>query len=466
MKWGVQFPEEELLIMRPCLRRACTGNKHAAALLSYLLYHACISQEFKQLPEQHDQSKEVSGEILSQSISISIYKTQQQILTEMDHMISERTLRDVAIPLLIACGYIDIAVSKRTYQYTVHLTQIQTGITTPPTKEAILPTLHQLTQSGNISGMYRQYFRHRPAELPPDTGKIAEFSGNIADVKNGHESTPEEGSSPIFHEDKSKSNKDITKRREEATKDTHSQWNESETIKAATSSLAAHLQDHQITLNAPVHQSDIQKPETAEGVVQRIEVLRGHPFGQQERPRQLHAAQKLLGLEPKLNVNDIQEAWLHGSDSYWKQHRDACGMTVLDLANHDSRGKRRVHAILEHKRHRETCTFRQPVKHTLESPPKISHSSFATTKVAMTKQEAQQLTVQVKQDGHHYDYKLQAEPVYRDTAWVVNIQLEQHTFTIHSPAEWSQKFPQIQQVMHLKGSVSNTENKEQSAWIA
>ena len=75
MKWCVQFPEEEILIKRPSLKRACAGNKHAATLLSYLLYQVSISQEFKQRTEQQishtqealDHSNEPAG---SHGISI------------------------------------------------------------------------------------------------------------------------------------------------------------------------------------------------------------------------------------------------------------------------------------------------------------------------------------------------------------------------------------------------------------
>jgi len=480
MKWCVQFPEEEILIKRPCLRRACAGNKNAATLLSYLLYQVSISQEFKQLTEQQNgHTQEALEHTSEQCTTITIYKTQQEILAEMDYEISERTLRSVAIPLLIEYGYIDIDGSGKTNRYTIHLAQIQAGITAPPTRAAILPILHQCIEDGKIAASYRQNCRQVPAKLPLYTGKIAEFSGNFAGVKNRHESSAGEPSASILHEDKSKSNKDITKRREEATHDTDQTVKERETKKATTLSLSqeksftivsAHHQNQYNTLAQPVHRPDVHGPRTVEAIVQLIETLRGQQFDEQERPQQLHAAHTLLELKPALSLTDMQEAWLHGSDVYWRQHHDDRGMTALDLAHHNSHGKRRVIAALEHKRqqtqqrrHQQESRASGLQRDHLHSP---SVAVVPPPKYMMTEQEAQALALQIKRDGEQYNYPLQAQPLCKETIWMVNVQLEQHMFRIQSRPEWTQRFPQIQQVMQLKQRLNNIESKEQTSWSA
>lgn len=483
MKWCVQFPEEEILIKRPSLKRACAGNKHAAALLSYLLYQVSISQEFKQRTEQHTGStQEALDHTSKQCMTITLYKTQQEILTEMDYEISERTLRSVAIPLLIACGYIDIDGSEKTNRYTIHLAQIQAGITAPPTRAAILPALYQHIEGGKTAASYRQNCRQVPAKLPLYTGRIAEFSGKIAGVKNRHEGAAGVPPSSILREDKSKSNKDITKSREEATQDTDPILRETETKKAATPSLSQEksftiistlYQDQRNTLTQSVqsvHQPDVHGPRTVETVVQLIEALRRQQFDEQGRPQQLNAAQTLLTLKPALSLTDMQEAWLHGSDAYWRQHHDACGMTVLDLAHHNSHGKRRVIAALEHKRQQKQQRIHQQGARVSGSQREHPHSSSvlmtSPPKYMMTEQEAQALALQVRRDGEQYSYPLQAQPICKDAVWVVKVQIEQHMFHIQDLSEWTQRFPQIQQVMQLKQRLNNTERKEQTSWSA
>lgn len=108
MKWCVSFPEEDLLIKRPCLRKACGGNKAAAAFLSYLLYQVSISQQYKKNADNINQRKAACGETPDQEISFNVYRRQQEIVEEMDEAISDRTLRDTAIPLLVALGYIEV----------------------------------------------------------------------------------------------------------------------------------------------------------------------------------------------------------------------------------------------------------------------------------------------------------------------------------------------------------------------
>src|SRR5437764_323342 len=108
MKWCVVFPEEDLLIKRPCLKRACGGNKAAAAFLSYLLYQVSISKEYKKTAENMYRRKRELGEQPDQVVTGNVFRTQLEIIEEMDHELSDRTLRDTAVPWLLALEYIEM----------------------------------------------------------------------------------------------------------------------------------------------------------------------------------------------------------------------------------------------------------------------------------------------------------------------------------------------------------------------
>jgi hypothetical protein len=138
MKWCVTFPEEDILIKRPCLKKACGGNKAAATFLSYLLYQVSISQEYKRNAENIHTRKAAHGEDADYVISGNVYRTQRDIIKEMDHELSDRTLRDNAIPWLIALGYIEVDTSRPVNIYVVHIHHIQHGISNPPDKDALL----------------------------------------------------------------------------------------------------------------------------------------------------------------------------------------------------------------------------------------------------------------------------------------------------------------------------------------
>jgi hypothetical protein len=128
MKWCVYFPEEDILIKHPCLRRTCLGNKTASAFLSFLLYQVSIGKEFKQSIENSHQQVNDDEKMPHQMMNIDVYKTQLESVSEMDNEISDRTLRDTAIPLLVALRYIDVDESDKTNKYTIDLAQVQIGI--------------------------------------------------------------------------------------------------------------------------------------------------------------------------------------------------------------------------------------------------------------------------------------------------------------------------------------------------
>jgi glutamate/tyrosine decarboxylase-like PLP-dependent enzyme len=135
-------------------------------------------------------------------------------------------------------------------------------------------------------------------------------------------------------------------------------------------------------------------------------------------------------------------------------------MTVIDLAHHNSHGKRRIIAALEHKQRQERESTRQ--KSDQDSRLRVEHSlSASATKPAwsgqtMTEQEAQQLANQALQDGQNHQYNLNAYSVFEQNLWVVKVHLEQHIFTIHNLSEWSQELTGIHEVLQLRKKLSST----------
>src|SRR5690348_9106115 len=104
MESCVIYPKETMLICRPSLRKACGENRHAAKLLSYLLFRASLREEGKLEVEHTNAVHRLQGRAAGQTSSITIYRTQGQIVREMDEEICARTLRDEAIPCLVELG--------------------------------------------------------------------------------------------------------------------------------------------------------------------------------------------------------------------------------------------------------------------------------------------------------------------------------------------------------------------------
>ncbi|GER89658.1 hypothetical protein KDW_38200 [Dictyobacter vulcani] len=453
MKWCVQFPVEDILIKRPCLRKACVGNKAASTLLSFLLYQVSINQEFKKHMEENLRPLTTYEGPKGQEEDFTLYKTQSEIVAQMDNEISDRTLRDTAIPLLVALGYINVDESEKTNRYTLYPAKIQAGINNPPTKQGIFPILQHLIERGNISDKYRKYFR-RLSEM------LLANDGNSADDKNNNRRASRANRKPYSSTDKNrKSFKDTKKIVTVAAIDTDKNQNEMAiTPTLPIGSPQASLRDSQNKLSQhAINAPDMDASETITIIIQMVEHLRGQSFQELERHQQARAAAVIMKLRPALSLKDIEKAWLHGSDEYWKKNHDPLGMKITDLAHHNSHGKRRIIAALEHKRHQELIR-KQVSRPTL--PPRLevsgqhitstSMSQQANPKSIMTEQEAIQLAAQVKQDGQKHEYQLQARSSWAQDRWLVEVQIDQHIFTIHSQAEWSKKLAEIHEILQLK----------------
>src|SRR5260221_7464751 len=101
----MKYPEERLLIVRPCLKAICYRDKPASKLLSLLLYYARNCDE--------------------QETELTFTSRQDDIITDLLDEMDVKTLHRTAIPMLRLLGYIDVDGSSYRYTYTVHIGYIQ-----------------------------------------------------------------------------------------------------------------------------------------------------------------------------------------------------------------------------------------------------------------------------------------------------------------------------------------------------
>lgn len=120
MKWGISFPEEEILIVRPSLKAICAGNGPAAKLLSVLLYRYSIRKESREDAENMNEVAISKGKAPTQDTSFRIYRKQKQLVKDMCDEVVEKTLHDVAVPTLQLLGYLDIDESNPIICYDLH----------------------------------------------------------------------------------------------------------------------------------------------------------------------------------------------------------------------------------------------------------------------------------------------------------------------------------------------------------
>src|SRR5690348_3941731 len=77
--WPLIFPQERVIVKRPCLRHICQGNTYLGELLSYFLY-------------------EIGKEALYQDVDpmtvvwVTMYRTQDELLYGLDYSVSKKAL--------------------------------------------------------------------------------------------------------------------------------------------------------------------------------------------------------------------------------------------------------------------------------------------------------------------------------------------------------------------------------------
>lgn len=104
----MKYPEERILIIRPCLKAICMGIKPAAKLLSLLLYYARNCRE--------------------DEATFTLTCTQSDLLRDLIGEMDVKTLHNVAIPVLRLLGYVDVNGSSYRYEYIVDVALAQHAI--------------------------------------------------------------------------------------------------------------------------------------------------------------------------------------------------------------------------------------------------------------------------------------------------------------------------------------------------
>ncbi len=110
--WPVMFPEETLVIKRPCLRHICQGNTDVGELLSYLLYEA---------------GKEACKHGIDPKAAavVVLYRFHDDILYCLDYSTAENALiRN--IKKLVQLGFIEA--QPRYQRFTIYLEKIREAI--------------------------------------------------------------------------------------------------------------------------------------------------------------------------------------------------------------------------------------------------------------------------------------------------------------------------------------------------
>jgi hypothetical protein len=205
---------------------------------------------------------------------------------------------------------------------------------------------------------------------------------------------------------------------------------------------------------------DEHAPRSPETIVQLIEYLRGQRF--EQRGIQLRDAHILLSIEPPVSLQEVEEAWQHGSDAYWRE-RDPLGMTVSDLKNREKiSGKPRILACLEHKRRvaREERSYIQHVSggpqmpqhqapERLDSPPGTPGKDAAvSTQQTISEEQAKILADLITQTGEKHGFDLYGEVVQlNDTggwkavaSWRASIWKNSLRLDIFSEEHWDKSF--------------------------
>lgn len=146
----MQYPKEQILIVRPSLKAICCQNKPASKLLSVLLYW-------------YDHATEETPEDI-----FTVYRTQDQLVIDACEELTVKTLHDIAAPVLLALGYIDITCHKNgKIYYSVNIGRVAAAL-----KAYTLGTLNDLLRT-RIDGEIEKFL------IPIDPLEIEKFLNEI-----------------------------------------------------------------------------------------------------------------------------------------------------------------------------------------------------------------------------------------------------------------------------------------------
>ena len=220
----------------------------------------------------------------------------------------------------------------------------------------------------------------------------------------------------------------------------------------------AELDQEQEKLPEIAQKPPADAPRTAETVVLLVEFLRGMRYSPEVRSREKRAAQKLLYLQPTYSLTEIEEAWVHGSDDYWRETHSGQDIHVHDLVNQNSHSVIRIQAFLEHKRSQERRTISSPRRQQQLSvlTPPVSPSSDEQ-KPTMSEAEARGLIKTVELAAQEKGHTNLRGSVQRDgEGWIVLISWQSSAWKgdlaleIRSHEQWSREFSEWDEVIQLR----------------
>jgi hypothetical protein len=203
-------------------------------------------------------------------------------------------------------------------------------------------------------------------------------------------------------------------------------------------------------------------------VLALVEYVRGQRYTPEQRTRELRAAQHVLLIQPELSLAEIEEAWLHGSDDYWRDTHHGEDVHVHDLVRKDSHGQYYVLAFLAHKRAQERRAASQRERFV----PSGSRSSWYRTGGSVPSQEplmppepppqpplseeqAHALVEQIAQQASEHGYDLHATPEHQGEHWIVRLSWTSSAWkrelklVIRSFKQWEHEFPEWQEHIRL-----------------
>ena len=197
----------------------------------------------------------------------------------------------------------------------------------------------------------------------------------------------------------------------------------------------------------------------ADAVVSLVESLRGRAYGPEERPRECVAARKLLTLFPHLLIRDIEAAWRHGSDDYWRRTHRGDNVHVHDLVHRTSAGVYRLEAFLLHKAAQEQHDQRSALARSSGAAhaPSVAASVPPQEASSLSHEQAEALVARIAQDAQQHGYdQLSGELQGIGSGWMVRVSWRSAWWKgdlglqMGSLDQWQREFAEWHEVIELR----------------
>ncbi|GHO97950.1 hypothetical protein KSF_079980 [Reticulibacter mediterranei] len=170
--WPVVFPEEKLIVKRPCLRYICQGSTQLGELLSYFLYEAG-----REAREQNIDPLTIH--------TITICRIYDEILVTIDNSVSKRVLGDM-IHKLERLGFLQTFPHKCYYSIFVenircalahyaqrHTRRLMFSRTSLPNSIVCLPTTNDVVLTSTVADVHLESADVHPESVGPSLFDIA-----------------------------------------------------------------------------------------------------------------------------------------------------------------------------------------------------------------------------------------------------------------------------------------------------